>query len=284
MLAEGSGSRLSDADWYDPEESQQDLEHPKYWSEEDEEVIVGIKQRDTTPMKLETLCGSYRWFYAFPEPGVSEPQNLDVLYLPGTNSTRNQDNPGYLTIGCPSGKQPTLKNITGTVVHFGKEGRFSGIKRAKDRENKNLVNNHWEFVSFKWKENYGDNQDDGNSILALEVTDDTGEPFIMFRCAQSPPLKLGYMWYLDIAARKERRLNSTRNDSGLSHAEMARLGMQAHYPEIRAAAQATVKSKEESESESSSDDEVENPRSAGKRKLDPMGEESVRPKKRKPTA
>ncbi|KAJ7766892.1 hypothetical protein B0H16DRAFT_374963 [Mycena metata] len=279
MLAEGSGSRLSDADWYDPEESRQDLEHPKYWSEEVEEVIVGIKQRsDTTPMKLETLCGSYRFFYQFPEPGVSEPQNLDILYPPGTTPTRNQDNPGYLTISCPSGKQPTLKNITGTVVHFGKEGRFSGIKRAKDRENKNLVNNHWEFVTFKWKE---DGQDDGNSILALEVADDAGEPFIMFRCAQSPAPKLGYMWYLDIAARKDRRLNS-RSDSALSHGEMARLGMQAHYPEIRAAAQVMVKSEEESESESSSDDEVENPRPAGKRKLDPTGEESVRPKKRKP--
>lgn len=196
-----------------------------------------------------------------------------------------KDGPGYLTITCPSGKKPTLKNITGTVVHFGKEGRFSGIKRAKDPE-KNLLNNHWEFCSFHWKENYGDNQDEGNSILALDVSDDDGEPFVMFRYA-SPAPTLGYMWFLDIAAKKERR----PKDPGLSSAEMTRLGMQAEYPEVRAAAQAAAEAEEESESESESSSDEEGAgekekqaKRAGKRKPDPNVDDldsPVRPKKRK---
>ncbi|KAJ6531329.1 hypothetical protein B0H19DRAFT_1191291 [Mycena capillaripes] len=279
MLAEEHSSPLSPdsaSDWYDPEESTHDFEHPKFWSEEDQEVIVGIKQR-TAAISLTTLVGTYRWFYEFPEPGSSDPQWIS--YHDSEDVGKNS--PGYLTITCPAGKKPTLKNITGTVVHFGKEGRFSGIKRAKDQE-KNLVNNHWDFCSFHWKENYGDNQDEGNSILALEVSDDNGEPFVMFRYASPAPL-LGHMWFLDIAAKKERR----PNDHGLSTAEMARLGMQAEYPEVRAAAQAAA-SDEESESESSSDDESaeekEKPKPAGKRKPDSNVDDPdspVRPKKRK---
>ncbi|KAJ7172154.1 hypothetical protein C8R46DRAFT_1084965 [Mycena filopes] len=285
MLAEGSGSRLSHAaaDWYDPKESEQDLEHPKYY--DDEEVIVGIKERSDT-IKLETLCGFYSWFYEFPEPGIAEPH--PVSYLSGAVANRSQDNPGYLSISCPSGKKPTLKNIAITVVHFGKEGRGSGIKRAKHRHTGGLCPSHFEFVSFKWKENYGDGkQDDGNSILALEVADDNGSPFIIFRCATATPPDLGYLWYIDIAARKERRSNSTRNEYGLSDAEMARLGMRAHYGEVKAAAQLSVTLKEEeseSESESSSDDELEKSRPPGKRKLDSVDEDSVTPRKRKPTA
>jgi hypothetical protein len=30
----------ADSDWYDPEESEHDLEHPKFWSEEDQEVVL----------------------------------------------------------------------------------------------------------------------------------------------------------------------------------------------------------------------------------------------------
>ncbi|KAJ6453465.1 hypothetical protein C8R47DRAFT_1168024 [Mycena vitilis] len=258
----------ADSDWYDPEESEHDLEHPKYY--EDGEVIVGIKQR-TVPTKLDVLCGTYRWFYEFPEPGISEPNEIPY-------HADMKDGPGYLTITCPTGKKPTLKNITGTVVHFGKEARFSGIKRAKDQE-KNLLDNHWEFVSFKWKENYGDNLDDGNSILALEITDDDGEPFVMFRYASPAPLG-GHTWYLDIAAKKERR----KDVYGLSGAERARLGMQAQYPEVRAAALA-ARMEEESESESSSDDEVmQKPKPTGKRKPDSSVDEldsPVRPKRRK---
>ncbi|KAJ7096463.1 hypothetical protein C8R43DRAFT_262852 [Mycena crocata] len=269
-----SSSRTSDAapeDWYDPQESEQDLEHPKYWSEEWQEVIVGVKQREA-PIRLDTLCGTYYWFYEFPEPGVSEP--IEVPY----HESANHQSPGYLTITCPSGKKPTLKNITGTVVHFGKEARFSGIKRAKDRE-KNLVDNHWEFASFRWKENYPNSQDDGNSILALEVSGDDGEPFVMFRCVY--PGTRGYAWYLDIAAKKAKR----PKQFGLSTAEMRRLGMQAHYPEVKAAALA-AEEEEESESERSSDDEAtaENPvRPAGKRKPDSTttDELDVRLKKRR---
>jgi hypothetical protein len=257
-------------------------------------LIYSPQKQRTAPIKLDTLCGTsvnltlrhnlwpiglltiactrYRWFYEFPEPGISEP--TDISY----HANLRKESPGYLNITCPAGKKPTLKNITGTVVHFGKEGRFSGIKRAKDQE-KNLVDNHWEFVSFKWKENYGDNQDDGNSILALEISDDDGEPFVMFRYASPAPL-LGHMWYLDIAAKKERR----PKEYGLSTAEMARLGMRAQYPEVRAAA-LEAESNEESESESSSDDEdpAEKPKSAGKRKPDSTVDEldSVRSKKRK---
>ncbi|KAJ7137689.1 hypothetical protein C8R44DRAFT_335130 [Mycena epipterygia] len=275
---EQSSSQSSDEDWYDPEESARDFEHPKYWSEEDEEVIVGIKQREA-PIKLDTLCGTYHWFYEFPEPGLSEPS-----YIPYHESARHPQSPGYLNITCPVGKKPTLKNITdyitGTVVHFGKEARFSGIKRAKDRE-KNLVDNHWEFVSLKWKEDYEDNQDDGHSLLALEVSDDDGDPFVMFRYAS--PGRLGHTWYLDIAAKKERR----RDKYGLSTAEMGRLGMEAHYPEVKAAALAE-ESEEESESEESgSDDEAPaqkpRPAAASKRKSDsPATDElDTRPKRRK---
>ncbi|KAJ7510203.1 hypothetical protein B0H11DRAFT_1958183 [Mycena galericulata] len=269
---EQSASRSDAEDWYDPEESQRDLDHPKYWSEEDQEVIVGIKQRESA-IKLDTLCGTYRWFYEFPEPGLSDP--VDVTYH---GSAHGAKSPGYLTITCPPGKNPTLKNITGTVVHFGKEARFSGIKRAKDRETLTLATNHWEFVSFKWKENYGDNQDDGCSILALDVSDDDGDPLVMFRYA-SPSIR-GVDAWLDIAAKKERR----PNEYGLSTAEMKRLGMDAQYPEVKAAALAE-KSDEESESESGSDDEgpAKKPRSTDKRKPDSTAtdETDVRPKKRK---
>ncbi|KAJ6597269.1 hypothetical protein DFH09DRAFT_1134113 [Mycena vulgaris] len=274
---EESSSRSSDAgsDWYDPQESAGDLEHPKYWSEEDQEVIVGIKQREA-PIKLDTLCGTYHWFYEFPEPGLSEP-----IYVAYNESARHPQSPGYLTITCPAGKRPTLKNITGTIVHFGKEAQFSGIKRAKDRA-KNLVDNQWEFVSLKWKEDYGDNQDHDNSLLALEVSDDDGDPFVMFRYAS--PGMVGATWYLDIAAKKERKPGVY----GLSAAEMARLGMDAHYPEVRAAAQALAKNaeeeeEEESESESSGDDEVQVEKRSGKRKPDSAASDEVglRPTKRK---
>ncbi|KAF7338019.1 MFS transporter [Mycena venus] len=207
----------ADSDWYDPKESALDLEHPKYFCIEHGEVIVGIKQRKS-PIKLDTLCGTYRWFYEFPEPGISEPGEISYQA-----NLRPQESPGYLTITCPKNARPTLKNITGTVMHFGKEARFSGIKRAKDQDSKSLVDCHWEFVSFKWKENYDDTQDDGNSILALEVSDDDGEPFVMFRCA-SPAPELEHMWYLDIAAKKERP-GQRQKGYGLSAAEMGRLGM-----------------------------------------------------------
>ncbi|KAJ7709520.1 hypothetical protein B0H17DRAFT_1028208 [Mycena rosella] len=274
---EEESSRSSDAgsDWYDPEESKHDLEHPKFWSEEDQEVIVGIKQREA-PIKLDTLCGTYRWFYEFPEPGVSEP-----MYVAYHESAQDPQSPGYLTITCPAGKRPTLKNITGTIVHFGKEAQFSGIKRAKDRS-KNLVDNQWEFVSLKWKENYGDNQDHDNCLIALDVSDDDGDPFIMFRYASPAPLG-GNTWFLDIAAKKERE----RDENGLSSAEMARLGMDAHYPDVKAAAQAHAEETEEEESasESDTDDEVpaRKPRTAAKRKPDSSvsDELEVRPKKRK---
>ncbi|KAJ7256537.1 hypothetical protein B0H12DRAFT_513266 [Mycena haematopus] len=266
----------ADSDWYDPKESTHDLEHPKYYS--DGEVIVGIEQR-RVPMKLDTLCGTYRWFYEFPEPGISEPG--EITYHA---NERPQESPGYLTITCPGGKKPTLKNITGTVRLFGKEARFSGIKRAKDRDNKNLVDNHWEFVSFKWKENYGDNQDEGNSILALEICDDSNTPFIMFRYASPAPI-LGHMWYLDIAAKKEKP-GQKQKGYGLSTAEMARLGMRAEYPEVKARALAAASREESEESDSSSDEEgaAEKPKPAGKRKPDSTVDEleSGRPKKRKP--
>ncbi|KAJ7723979.1 hypothetical protein DFH07DRAFT_855505 [Mycena maculata] len=231
------------------------------------------KQRETQ-INLTTLCGTYRWFYEFPEPGVSEP--VDVVYH---DSVHNPKGPGYLTITCPPGKNPTLKNITGVVMHFGKEARFTGIKRAKDRQTNLLATNHWEFVSFRWKENYGDSQDDGCSILALEISDDDGDPFVMFRYAS--PGRGGDTWYLDIAAKKERR----PKQYGLSSAEMKRLGMQAQYPEVRAAALAEKLEEEESESESGSDDEgpIGKPRAPSKRKPDSSAtdELEVRPKKRK---
>ncbi|KAJ6502157.1 hypothetical protein C8R45DRAFT_975577 [Mycena sanguinolenta] len=266
----------ADSDWYDPKESTHDLEHPKYYS--DGEVIVGIEQR-RAPMKLDTLCGTYRWFYEFPEPGISEPG--EIIY---PANARPQESPGHLTITCPSGKKPTLKNITGTVRLFGKEARFSGIKRAKDRDNKNLVDNHWEFVTFKWKENYGDNQDEGNSILALEISDDNNTPFVMFRYASPAPIT-GHMWYLDIAAKKEKP-GQKQKSHGLSTAEMTRLGMRAEYPEVKARALAAASREESEDSESSSDEEsvAETSKPAGKRKPDSTVEElgPGRPKKRKP--
>ncbi|KAK7038029.1 MFS transporter [Favolaschia claudopus] len=201
------------SDWYDPKESLYDLEHPKYW---DGEVIVGIEQRKA-PIKLDTLCGTYRWFYEFPEPGISEPG--EISYHP---NQRPQESPGHITITCPGGKKPTLKNITGTVRLFGKEARFSGIKRAKDRDNKSLVDNHWEFVTFKWKENYPDSQDDGNSVLALAIADDDGEPFVMFRCAS--PMKFpGHIWYTEYAGKKERP-GQKQKGYGVSSAEMTLSG------------------------------------------------------------
>ncbi|KAJ7827511.1 hypothetical protein B0H14DRAFT_2814574 [Mycena olivaceomarginata] len=265
-----------DSDWYDPKESAIDLEHPKYW---DDEVIVGIEQRKA-PIKLDTLCATYRWFYEFPEPGVSEPG--EIIYH--ANVRPQDSSPGFLTITCPAGKKPTLKNITGTVRLFGKEARFSGIKRAKDRDNKNLVDNHWEFVTFKWKENYGDNQDDGNSIFASEISDDNGAPFVVFRYASPAPVT-GHMWYLDIAAKKERP-GQKQKGYGLSAAEMARLGMRAEYPEVRARALAVASREESEESDSSSDEEdaAEKHKPAGKRKPDSTvdGLDPGRPKKRKP--
>ncbi|KAJ7461460.1 hypothetical protein FB451DRAFT_1371199 [Mycena latifolia] len=268
-----SPSSDGESDWYDPAESEGDLEHPKYWSEEDQEVIVGIKQREA-PIKLDTLCGTYHWFYEFPEPGLAEP-----TYVAYHESAHDAQSPGYLTITCPAGKRPTLKNITGTIVHFGKEAQFSGIKRAKD-EAKNLVDNRWEFVSLKWKEDYGDNQDHDNSLIALDVSDDHGDPFIMFRYA-SPAAVGGNTWYLDIAAKKERK----PDEYGLSTPEMTRLGMEAQYPDVRAAAQARLKAEadEEDESESSTDDEDPVEKSRSKRKPDSSAsvEVDLRPKKRK---
>ncbi|KAF8211837.1 hypothetical protein K438DRAFT_1805437 [Mycena galopus ATCC 62051] len=266
----------ADSDWYDPKESTHDLEHPKYYDAEALEVIVGIEQRKA-PMKLDTLCGTYRWFYEFPEPGVSEPG--EIVYPANVPA---QESPGFLTITCPGGKKPTLKNITGTVRLFGKEARFSGIKRAKDRDNKNLVDNHWEFVSFKWKENYGaECLDDGNSILALEISDDGGSPFVMFRYA-SPPPKSGHTWYLDVAAKKERP-GQKQKGYALSTTEMTRLGMRAEYPEVRARALAAASREESEESSSSDEDDVaEKHRPTGKRKPDSDELDVVRPKKRKP--
>ncbi|KAJ7217208.1 hypothetical protein GGX14DRAFT_602589 [Mycena pura] len=272
------GPPVDDSDWYDPEESERDLPHPKYWSLEDQEVIVGIKQREA-PISLSTLCGTYRWFYEFPDPGTTDP--VDVVY---PESSSKAQAPGHLTITCPAGKKPTLKNITGTVVHFGKEARFAGIRRAKDRD-KQLVDNHWEFVSFKWKADYGDNQDDGNSLFALAVDDDSGEPFVMFRYAS--PGRVGDT-YLDIAAKKERRRRGASGCS-LSSAEMARLGMDASYPEVRATALAAeaagTESSDGSEPQSSSEEESESPtetRSTGKRKISD-DERQSRSKKRKST-
>jgi hypothetical protein len=193
-----------------------------------------------------------------------------------------------LTITSPAGKNPTLKNITGTVVYSGMEAQFSGIRRAKDRAN-NLVDNHWEFVSFKWKEDYpqGNNLDHDNSLFALDVSDDAGDPLIMFRYAY--PGVLGHTWYLDLAAKKERM--SDKYDGRLSNAEKARLGMDAHYPDVKAAAQAVaVETEEEGESGSDTDEEVQpknsKPRfaAAGKRKPDSSASSEIsdiRPKRRK---
>ncbi|KAJ6618800.1 hypothetical protein B0H10DRAFT_2028028 [Mycena sp. CBHHK59/15] len=262
-----SSSRSSDdeSDWYDPQESERDLEHPKYWSEEDQEVVVGIKQR-LEPIKLDTLCGTYHWFYEFPEPGMSEP--MGIAYHDPAHDPRS---PGYLTITCPPGKRATLKNISGTVVHFGKEARFSGLKRAKDADKKH-VDNQWEFVTLKWKEDYGDNQNGDNDLLALEVSDDGGEPFVMFRYAS--PGMMGHTWYLDIAAKKQR----VKDEYGLTSSEMERLGMQAQYPEIKAAALAVV-SDDESESGIDADVEEEKPISVKRKTV--IVELETRPKKRK---
>ncbi|CAK5277565.1 unnamed protein product [Mycena citricolor] len=274
----------SNPTWYDPKESEWDFEHPKYWSEEDQEVFVGIRDGDE-PTKLETLCGTYRWFYDFPEPGTTEPN--DISY---DNSDASLPHPGYLTISS-TGKRPTLKNITGTVVVFGKEAKFSGIKRAKDRDKNHLVDNHWEFVTFKWKESYGPQlQDEGNSLVALDVMDDGGDPFVMMRCTYPGPS--GHTWYRDLAAKKERRPKR----HGLSDAERARLHMEVHYPEVRAAAQAKAaagkaaaessSSEEESDEDSSSDENVASRRRGsrpGKRKqLDSLGSDTEnRGRKRK---
>ncbi|KAJ7085740.1 hypothetical protein B0H15DRAFT_846183 [Mycena belliarum] len=262
----------SDSEWYDPAESEGDFEHPKYWSEEDEEVIVGIKQRKA-PIKLDTLCGTYRWFYEFPEPGLAEP-----AYVAYTESAPGPQDPGSLIISCPVGKRATLKNIAGTVVHFGKEAQFSGIKRAKDQA-KNLLNNQWEFGSLKWKEDYGDNQEHGNCLIALDVSDEDGDPFVMFRYA-SPAAVGGHTSYLDIAAKKERGTDKY----GLSKAEMARLGMDSHYPDVRAAAQVRLAdAPDEEESESGTDDEVPVEKSRSKRKPESTAsfELDLRPRKRK---
>ncbi|KAJ7286178.1 hypothetical protein C8J57DRAFT_1286950 [Mycena rebaudengoi] len=269
MSESGSSARSESPDWYDREESEKNFEHPKYWDQD--EVVVGIKQL-LTPIKLDTLCGTYHWFYEFPEPGVSDPQ--DVFY---PKSVLDPEGPGYLSITCPHGENATLENISGTVVHFGKEAQFSGLRCAKDRSN-NLLDNFWEFVEFKWKENYGDNLDHDNALLALGVCDDDGEPFVTFRYAS--PGRMGN-WYLDIAAKKQRNISDRCK---LTTAEMERLGMEAQYPEVRAAAEAEAEAESDSESGTEAEAEVGS-KSAGKRKLTPVTdeEEDARPKKRKET-
>ena len=100
-------------------------------------------------MSLSTLCGVYRWFYDFPDPPES-PAEI----------TKTQPG-GGLTITCPAGRKPTLKNIHGRVEHFGKIGTFNGIKRARTRDGSALAEGVWEFVTFRWKKQpEDDSQDD----------------------------------------------------------------------------------------------------------------------------
>lgn len=159
-------------------------------------------------------------------PHYSEPK--EIHYPSRKFHSSESAGPGHLTLMCPAGRQVSIANISGTLDHYGKLGRFTGIRRLIDGNKQVLLENYWQIIKLNWDAEYGDNHEEQNCLAVLDVCDDDGEPFVMFR--YWGPSKGGYEEFVDVIGKKQ---SSTGRIVKLTPSERSRLGMDEGCSEIR---------------------------------------------------
>jgi hypothetical protein len=168
------------------------------------------------PVALDSLCGTYHWVYEIPEPHYDWPSEIDYPHQTGA-----KDWPGHLTLSFPKDKDASLENLSGNIDHFGKKGKWDGVEQVKNWKGIEMAN-YWDIKLLRWEENYGDNEEEGNALQILEVCDDDGNLFVMFKYGGQG--RRGEMEYLDMVGKKYKATGAAPQP--LTQTERSRLGME----------------------------------------------------------